>query len=174
MEELARVALRHVGARIEDVEAVSCTAYENEHLPAERRDERWVSECPIEFLGRQYSALVVNHHLAHAAIVHAFPGARDVVIDVCDGGGDFGDTHFVYRLQGGHVERLPNQPIHAAFSSRFYDVVSRYLYGRIMCEGKLMALASLGAPRPDMLAFLRENLALFHAVPAEGALAELA
>ncbi|HEY3500111.1 MAG TPA: carbamoyltransferase C-terminal domain-containing protein [Polyangiaceae bacterium] len=174
MEELARVALRHVGARIEDVEAVSCTAYENEHLPAPRRDERWVSECPIEFLGRKYSAVVVNHHLAHAAIVHAFPSARDVVIDVCDGGGDFGDTHFVYRLQGGHVERLPNQPIHAAFSSRFYDVVSRYLYGRIMCEGKLMALASLGAPRPEMLAFLRENLALFHAVPAERALAELA
>src|SRR5689334_7303378 len=61
MTELARVALKYVGARIEDVEAVACTAYENEHLPVDRRDERWVSECPVDLLGRKYSALVVNH-----------------------------------------------------------------------------------------------------------------
>jgi carbamoyltransferase len=174
MEALVAEALRHVGASIADVAAVSCTAYENEHLPEERRDERWVSECPVTLLGRRYQALVVNHHLAHAAIVHAFPEAADVVIDVCDGGGDFGDTHFVYRCRGGKVERLPNQPIHDTFSSRFYDVVSRYLYGRIMCEGKLMALASLGTPRPEMLAFLRAELGAFHAGPPEQSLALLA
>jgi carbamoyltransferase len=174
MEQLAAEALRHAGVRIEDVAAVACTAYENEHLPPERRDEPWVSECKVELLGKRFDALVVNHHLSHAAMVHAFPQARDAVIDVCDGGGDFGDTHFVYRLRGGHIERLPNQPIHASFSSRFYDIVSRYLYGRIMSEGKLMALASLGAPRPEMLAFLREALARLHSAPPAESLAELA
>ncbi|HEX6766303.1 MAG TPA: carbamoyltransferase C-terminal domain-containing protein, partial [Polyangiaceae bacterium] len=173
MEALIGAALDHAGIGIADVEGVSVTAYENEHLPKERRDERWVSTCPVRVRGRAYDALVVNHHLSHAAIVHAFPDARDVAIDVCDGGGDFGDTHFVYRLQGGHIERLPNAPIHDAFSSRFYDIVSRYLYGRIMCEGKLMGLASLGTPRGEMVGFIRENLALFHAETPEVSLAEL-
>jgi carbamoyltransferase len=173
MEQLIGVALEHVGASIADVEGVSVTAYQNEHLPEARRDERWVSECPVRVLGRPYDALVVNHHLSHAAMVHAFPDAKDAVIDVCDGGGDFGDTHFVYRLRGGHIELLPNAPIHDAFSSRFYDITSRYLYGRIMCEGKLMALASLGKPQGDMLAFLRSELAAFHADPPDTSVGKL-
>lgn len=174
MEELIGVALAHAGVGIEDVEGVSATAYMNEHLPEPRRDERWVSTCPLTVLGRRYEALVVNHHLAHAAMVHAFPDAKDVAIDVCDGGGDFGDTHFTYRFRNGRTEALTNAPIHDAFSSRFYDVASRYLYGRIMCEGKLMALASLGTPRSDMLAFLRSRLSSFHDQPPEVSLAELA
>src|SRR5262245_31019931 len=173
MEELVSVALRHAGVGIGDVEGVSVTAYQNEHLPEPRRDERWVSECPVRVLGRSYDALVVNHHLSHAAMVHAFSDANDVVIDVCDGGGDFGDTHFVYRFRDGRTELLPNAPIHDAFSSRFYDVVSRYLYGRIMCEGKLMALASLGKPREDMVDFIRSNLGGFHSDPPETSLAAL-
>jgi predicted NodU family carbamoyl transferase len=96
-----------------------------------------------------------------------------MVIDVCDGGGDFGDTHFIYRRTGGKIVKLPNRPVHDAFSSRFYDVISRYLYGRIMCEGKLMALASLGKPRPDMTSFIREHLAMFHGSPPEKSHAEL-
>ncbi|HVR18662.1 MAG TPA: carbamoyltransferase C-terminal domain-containing protein [Polyangiaceae bacterium] len=174
MEELIGVALAHAGIGIADVEGVSVTAYQNEHLPESRRDERWVSRCPVRVLGRSYDALVVNHHLSHAAMVHAFSDATNVVIDVCDGGGDFGDTHFIYRLVNGHIEALPNAPIHDAFSSRFYDIVSRHLYGRIMSEGKLMALASLGKPRDDMLAFVRENLRTFHAEPPETSLAALA
>jgi carbamoyltransferase len=173
MERLIGVALDHVGAGIADVEGVSLTAYQNEHLPEARRDERWVSECPVRVQGRSYDALVVNHHLSHAAMVHAFSDASDAVIDVCDGGGDFGDTHFVYRFRGGHIEPLPNAPIHDAFSSRFYDIVSRYLYGRIMCEGKLMALASLGKPQGDMVAFIRSELGTFHAETPETSLARL-
>jgi carbamoyltransferase len=174
MERLIAVALEHAGIGIADVEGVSVTAYQNEHLPEPRRDERWVSECPVRVLGRPYDALVVNHHLSHAAMVHAFSDATDVAIDVCDGGGDFGDTHFTYRLKSGHIELLRNAPIHDAFSSRFYDIVSRYLYGRIMCEGKLMALASLGKPRGDMVAFVREHLTTFHSAPPETSLAVLA
>jgi carbamoyltransferase len=174
METLIGVALAHAGVGIESVEGVSVTAYQNEHLPETRRDERWVSRCPVRVLEKPFDALVVNHHLAHAAMVHAFPDAADVAIDVCDGGGDFGDTHFTYRYRNGRTERLENAPIHDAFSSRFYDVVSRYLYGRIMCEGKLMALASLGRPRDDMVAFVRERLATFHTEPPETSLALLA
>lgn len=173
MEQLIGVALDHAGASIGDVESVSVTAYQNEHLPEARRDERFVSECPVRVLGRSYDALVVNHHLAHAAMIHAYPDASNAVIDVCDGGGDFGDTHFVYRFRGGHIEPLPNAPIHDAFSSRFYDIVSRYLYGRIMCEGKLMALASLGKPRDDMVAFVRAELGAFHRDPPDTSLEKL-
>jgi carbamoyltransferase len=173
MEELIGVALRFTGVEIDDVEAVACTAYENEHLPAELRDTRWLAEGSVEIAGKRFDALILNHHLAHAAMVHAFP-ADDVVIDVCDGGGDFGDTHFTYRLRRGKLEQLENKPIHDAFSSRFYDVVSRYLYGRIMCEGKLMALASLGQPRPEIMAFLRDHLAMFHEQAPEQSREELA
>jgi carbamoyltransferase len=173
MEELIAVALRYVGAKIEQVESVATTAYQNEHLPDSRRDERWVSECQVRVLGRSYEALVVNHHLSHAAMVHAFPDAEDVVIDVCDGGGDFGSTHFTYRFREGRLEALPNAPVHDRFSSRFYDVVSRHVYGRIMCEGKLMALASLGKPRDDMTVFIQSQLPLFGHTSPESALAEL-
>jgi carbamoyltransferase len=96
-----------------------------------------------------------------------------VVIDVCDGGGDFGHTHFTYRCRNHRIERLANRPIHDAFSSRFYDVVSRYLYGRIMCEGKLMALASLGEPRPQMMTFIRDHLPMFHTLAHDEAFAAL-
>ena len=168
MEELIAAALAHAGVDIASVERVACTAYQNQHLPARLRDVKWLAEHEVRIQGRSFNALVLNHHLAHAAMVHAFPDARDTVIDVCDGGGDFGATHAIYRCQDGRIAQLPNRPIHDAFSSRFYDVISRYLYGRIMCEGKLMALASLGEPRPAMTDFIREHLSRFHhAPPAE-------
>jgi carbamoyltransferase len=173
MERLIAVALAHCGIGIDDIEAVGCTAYLNEHLPEERRDVRWVSTESVEILGRTFEAIAINHHLAHAAIVHAFE-ADDFVIDVCDGGGDFGDAHFIYRSKNHRIEPLENRPIHDAFSSRFYDVISRYLYGGMRCEGKLMALASLGAPRPEMLEFLRQRLSLFHRAPTAESLAALA
>lgn len=166
METLIDVALRHCGIRIADVEGVACTAYLNEHLPESKRDVEWLAEAEVEIAGKKFDVPVLNHHLAHAAMVHAFPGNHpggdDVVIDVCDGGGDFGHTHFTYRTKNHRIERVANRPIHDAFSSRFYDVVSRYLYGRIMCEGKLMALASLGEPRPEMMTFIRDHLPMFH------------
>jgi carbamoyltransferase len=173
MDQLIDVALRHCGITIQDVDGVACTAYLNEHLPEHERDVEWLAEGHVEIQGRKYDVPVLNHHLAHAAMVHAFPrqhpGGDDVVIDVCDGGGDFGHTHFTYRCHAGRIERLQNRPIHDAFSSRFYDVVSRYLYGRIMSEGKLMALASLGEPRQDMMAFIRDHLPMFHSLKHEGA-----
>jgi carbamoyltransferase len=166
MDVLIGVALDHCGIAIQDVEGVACTAYLNDHLPEDERDVEWLAESQVEIQGRKYEVPVLNHHLAHAAMVHAFPrrhpGGDDVVIDVCDGGGDFGHTHFTYRSRQGRIERLQNRPIHEAFSSRFYDVVSRYLYGRIMCEGKLMALASLGEPRQEMMTFIRDHLPMFH------------
>lgn len=176
METLIGVALRHCGISIGDVDGVACTAYLNEHLPEHERDVEWLAESQIEIQGRKFDVPVLNHHLAHAAMVHAFPshsGDDDVVIDVCDGGGDFGHTHFTYRYHDRHIEQLPNRPIHDAFSSRFYDVVSRYLYGTMMCEGKLMALASLGKPRPEMIAFIRDRLPMFHKLGRDDAFAAL-
>jgi carbamoyltransferase len=173
MELLVAAALEHCGIRIGDVESVACTAYKNEHLPEALRNVKWLAEQTIDLGGRKFDALVLNHHLAHAAIVHAFAPEGDVAIDVCDGGGDFGDTHTIYRFSGRKVVQLPNRPVHDSFSSRFYDVVSRYLYGRIMCEGKLMALASLGTPRPRMTSFIREHLPMFHEAPADESSAEL-
>jgi carbamoyltransferase len=173
MERLVAVALEYCGIGMNDIEAVACTAYMNEHLPESLRSVKWLAEHPIELGGRRFDVLILNHHLAHAAMVHAFPGTDDVVIDVCDGGGDFGDTHGIYRCQDGTITQLPNRPVHDAFSSRFYDVVSRYIYGRIMCEGKLMALASLGWPEPRMTSFIREHLAMFHNEAPEKSCAEL-
>jgi carbamoyltransferase len=173
MEILVSAALAYVGIGIDDIDGVACTAYKNEHLPPPLRDVQWLAEHRVELAGRSFDALILNHHLAHAAMVHAFPEADDVVIDVCDGGGDFGDTHFVYRSTHHRIEALPSRPIHQAFSSRFYDVTSRYLYGRIMCEGKLMALASLGRPRPDMMSFVREHLEQFDSAPPDQTMLEL-
>ncbi len=173
MERLVAVALDYCRIDINSIEAVACTAYKNEHLPERLRDVKWLAEHTVEVGGRSFSTLVVNHHLAHAAMVHAFAGVDDAVIDVCDGGGDFGDTHFIYRCRDHQITQLPNRPVHDAFSSRFYDVVSRYLYGRIMCEGKLMALASLGTARPEMTGYVREHLSMFHEAPAEESRAEL-
>jgi carbamoyltransferase len=177
MDQLISVALAHCGITIEDVEGVACTAYLNDHLPESERDVEWLSLGHVEIQGKKFEAPVLNHHLAHAAMVHAFPrqhpGGNDVVIDVCDGGGDFGHTHFTYRCRDGRIERLQNRPIHDAFSSRFYDVVSRYLYGKIMSEGKLMALASLGEPRREMMTFIRDHLPMFHNLRHEDAFAAL-
>jgi carbamoyltransferase len=177
METLIGVALEHCGIGISDIEGVACTAYLNEHLPEDERDVEWIAESTVEIQGRKFEVPVLNHHLAHAAMVHAFPSHHpdgdDVVIDVCDGGGDFGHTHFTYRCHNHRIERLANRPIHDAFSSRFYDVVSRYLYGKIMCEGKLMALASLGEPRKEMMGFIRDQLPMFHTLRHEGAFAAL-
>lgn len=177
METLIAVALEHCGISIEDVEGAACTAYLNEHLPEAERDVEWLAQGQVEIQGRKFEVPVLNHHLAHAAMVHAFPshhsGGDDVVIDVCDGGGDFGHTHFTYRRHGHRIERLQNRPIHDAFSSRFYDVVSRYLYGKIMCEGKLMALASLGEPRQEMMSFMRDRLPMFHDLRHEEAFGAL-
>jgi carbamoyltransferase len=173
MERLIGVALAHCGIGIDDIEAVACTAYKNEHLPEPLRNVKFLAEQTIDVGGRSFDTLVLNHHLAHAAIVQAYAPEGDVVIDVCDGGGDFGDTHTIYRCSGGKVVQLPNRPVHDSFSSRFYDVVSRYLYGRIMCEGKLMALASLGTPRPRMMSFIREHLPMFHEAPPDASSAEL-
>src|SRR5690349_23833755 len=72
MEQLIAAALAYAGVRIENVEAVACTAYKNEHLAEAERDVRFVSRANVVVLGRRYEALVLNHHLAHAAIVHAF------------------------------------------------------------------------------------------------------
>jgi carbamoyltransferase len=174
MEELVAVALRHVGIGIADIEGVACTSYLNDHLPEEHRACDFRESHSVSLGGRTFDAIVLNHHLAHAAIVYGFVGVQDVAIDVVDGGGDRGDTHCIYRYHRGRIEQLKNAPIHDRFSSRFYDVVSRALYGRIMCEGKLMALAALGQPRPEMLAFLRDHLADLHHVPAERGLTLLA
>jgi carbamoyltransferase len=177
MDQLIGVALAHCGITIQDVEGVACTAYLNDHLRESERDVEWIIDGHVEIQGKKFEAPVLNHHLAHAAMVHAFPrqhpGGNDVVIDVCDGGGDFGHTHFTYRCREGRIERLQNRPIHDAFSSRFYDVVSRYLYGKIMCEGKLMALASLGEPRREMMTFIRDHLPMFHNLRHDEAFAAL-
>lgn len=167
MERLIAVALQHCGIGIDKIEGVACTSYRNDHLPEDSRDFEWLATRRIHVGGRSFESLVLNHHLAHAAIVYGFPGAQDVVIDVCDGGGDFGASHFTYRLRDHRIERLTNRPIHDAFSARFYDVMSRYLYGRRLCEGKMMALASLGEPRADMMGFIREHLAMFHDAPPD-------
>ena len=174
MEQLIAVALAHCGIGIHQVEGVACTSYRNEHLAEDSRDFKWLAERRVEVAGRSFEALVLNHHLAHAAIVYAYPGARDVVIDVCDGGGDFGDSHFIYRCRNRRIEQLPNRPVHDAFSSRFYDVMSRYLYKRRLCEGKMMALASLGQPRADMMGFIRDHLAMFHNAPPDQTCAKIA
>lgn len=173
MEELIGEALRHCGISIADIDGVACTAYLNDHLPEPMRNCRWRDNHPVTLAGKRFDALVVNHHLAHAAIVYGFPGIEDVAIDVVDGGGDFGDTHFIYRYRQGRIEALPNAPIHDRFSSRFYDIVSRFLYGKIMCEGKLMALGALGEPRPAMMRFLDQHLEDLHSKPPQEGLALL-
>ncbi len=174
MEELTFVALAHAGLSIRDIEGIACTSYLNEHLPEAQRVSDFRDVRPISLCGRHYDAVVLNHHLAHAAIVYGFPDATDVAIDVVDGGGDRGDTHCIYRYREGRIEQLPNLPIHERFSSRFFDVVSRYLYRQMMSEGKLMALGALGEARPDMMRFLRDHLDDLHCVPADRGLELLA
>ncbi|WP_428267412.1 carbamoyltransferase C-terminal domain-containing protein [Haliangium sp.] len=174
MEQLVAEALRHCGISIEDIDGVACTAYLNDHLPEHKQNCHWRDEHPVTLAGKTFDALVLNHHLAHAAIVYGFPGVEDVAIDVVDGGGDFGDTHRIYRYQAGRITQLDNAPIHDRFSSRFYDLVSRHLYGQIMCEGKLMALAAMGEPREVMMRFLDEHLEAFHDMTPDDGLALLA
>ncbi|MGQ4807272.1 Decarbamoylnovobiocin carbamoyltransferase [Candidatus Entotheonellaceae bacterium PAL068K] len=170
MEELIAEALRYCGISIAHIDGVACTAYKNAHLPVDDRDCDWSTERRVEILGRSFETQVINHHLAHAAMVYAFPGGEEVAIDVCDGGGDFGDTHRIYLYQNGKLTQLPNRPIHDLFSSRFYDVASRHIYKRMMCEGKLMALASIGEPQPDMMDFIRDHLTDFNDWPTTDSL----
>lgn len=174
MEVLVAQALSYCRISIDDIEGVVCTSYLNDHLPEAQRNCRWRDTAPIELAGKKFEAVVLNHHLAHAAMVYGFKEAKDVAIDVVDGGGDFGDTHFTYRCRNGKLEALQNAAIHNRFSSRFYDVVSRYLYGQIMCEGKLMALAVLGEPQPTIVQWLSERLEDFHRLPTQTSLNALA
>jgi carbamoyltransferase len=170
MEALIAEALRYCGISIADIAGVACTAYMNQHLDEADRGCDWTTERQVEILGRSFCSQVINHHLSHAAMVYAFPGVEAVAIDACDGGGDFGDTHRIYLYKDRQITQLPNRPIHDVFSSRFYDIVSRHLYKQIMCEGKLMALASVGEPQPEMMAFIRDHLTVFDEVPADRSL----
>lgn len=108
----------------------------------------------IEFLGKKRKSLIVNHHLAHAS-AYFFSPFNDAVVISCDGGGDRGERFAVYR---GKDLELKKEAIGFKdyITAKPYDLISTYLYGLPMCEGKLMALAAYGEPKDKYLSILQE------------------
>jgi carbamoyltransferase len=156
MAQLIDMALRAVSASPDEVAHWATTALRNPWVP----DFRWADgqdlvDTTLDILGRRRPCLVVGHHRAHAATFY-LSGLHDALVNTCDGGGDDGQLSAWYMGRGLSLERIDDVGAAVPVSGLLYRFVSDFLFGRIHCEGKLMALAAFGQPRPELVTGLTE------------------
>ena len=160
MEYLIQYGLSYLKKSVNDVTYWAMTTLQNPLLQEKDifnietglpKDPYWKE---VDILGEKRNMLIVNHHLAHAA-TYLMSDFKDAVIVTCDGGGDYNsarntsDCTAVYKGHGNDIGRI-NTDISSMINAKFYGACSYYLYNEIHSEGKMMALASYGAPREKM------------------------
>ena len=144
MAGLIEAVLKEVAATPDDVAHWAATALNNPWIDgaclAEGAD---TAETVTRILGKQRACLVVGHHRCHAVTFY-FSGLDRALIGICDGGGDGGQLSSWYSGNGLTLERIDTGADPVPVSGLLYRYVSDFLFGRIHCEGKLMALAAYG------------------------------
>lgn len=166
MEILIKTGLKYLGKKPEDVTRWAMTTLNNPLLT--RPDiidekttfpkEPYLKEITI--LGIRTKALVINHHLSHAA-TYLFSKFNQAIITTCDGGGDhdpkigIGECFALYKGNGNKIVRHYNVDSAELITGKTYATCSVFIYSAKPCEGKLMALASFGKVRNEYLEKLK-------------------
>jgi carbamoyltransferase len=159
IEYLINYGLAYLQRNIEEVEHWAMTTLYNPFLDLieilDVRNNRPLDPYwkKIFFLGKDRKVLIVNHHLAHAAIF-LLSSFKSAIIITCDGGGDFNtnlktsECYAIFRGYGINIERC-SLNLKTIISGKTYALCSSFIYGIKHQEGKLMALAAFGRVRND-------------------------
>ncbi|MCC7004954.1 hypothetical protein IT397_03500 [Candidatus Nomurabacteria bacterium] len=166
MEFLINTGLKYLGKKLEDIAGWAMTTLNNPFLT--RNDivdekttfpkEPYAKEITI--LGISTKALVVNHHLSHAA-TYLFSEFNQAIITTCDGGGDhdpkigIGECFAVYRGDGNDITRYYDIDSSELITGKTYATCAVFIYNAKPCEGKLMALAAFGKVKEEYLEKLK-------------------
>lgn len=168
MEYLITYGLGLLGKKIDDVSFWTMTTLNNPYLTKfdvidfEKKKIKEPYWKKIGLLGEERKVLIVNHHLAHAAIYLSTPYRKALIIS-CDGGGDFnesigvGECLAIYIGEGNKIVRKDIPPENV-ITGKTYGACSNFLYGSKYSEGKMMALAGYGKVRKEYYTFLERNL----------------
>lgn len=171
MDYLINYGLSYLQIQPEDVEYWAMTTLQNPYLTTDDifeptfitpKEPYWKE---IELLGRHRNALIVNHHLSHAA-TYLLSGFADAVIATCDGGGDYnellnyGECVAGFYGDGISIKRISNIDQGIAVTAKFYGACSFFIYKQIQQEGKMMALASYGISSQEVYDKLKFKLPL--------------
>lgn len=167
MEYLIKYGLNILNKKIEDVSYWSMTTLNNPYLTRfdivdfEKKKIREPYWKKIELFGSEKKVLIVNHHLAHAAI-YLSTQFKSAIIISCDGGGDFnestksGECLVVYTAKGDVITRQ-DLPYSDFITGKIYGAAATFLYNSKYSEGKMMALAGFGQSRPEYYDFFAKN-----------------
>ena len=165
IEQLTRYGLSCLGKTIDDVSHWALETLGNPFLSDSQKEPREPCWADVGFFGSRKKALIVNHHLSHAASF-LFSPKDEALILTCDGGGDFGERVTAYEGRGASLKKL-NLPSRDYITAKIYDLCSSHLYLKEKptpdpwlraprAEGKMMALAAFGKPREDFISSLEE------------------
>jgi len=97
----------------------------------------------MQLLGRRLPALLVPHHLGHAAYAFHLSGFEDADIIAVDAGGNF--TASVIGHGTGTQVRIDHDLAPGAIGP-LWSMASRDIFGDILAAGKVMGLAPYGQP----------------------------
>ncbi len=175
MEYLILYGLSYLGKNIDDITHWAMATHQNPLLQEEDvfdlhtgllKDPYWKK---VEILGKERGVFLINHHLSHAA-TYLMSNFHDAIIVTCDGGGDYSNTYkkseyvAIYRGNGNNITRI-NLDLSNAITAKFYGACSFYLYKEIYCEGKMMALATYGTPKTEIIDKLENVLSKLGTLP---------
>jgi predicted NodU family carbamoyl transferase len=161
MGGLIKGLLKDVAATPDDVDHWAATALNNPWIDkACLADGVDTTQIVTSILGKRRACLVVGHHRCHAATFY-FSGLDHALIGTCDGGGDDGQLSSWYAGNGLSLNRIDEEADPVPVSGLLYRYVSDFLFGRIHCEGKLMALAAYGTADQQLVTDLTELSSLF-------------
>lgn len=161
MESLIRYGLSYLKKSVDNITYWAMTTLQNPLLQIDDIFD-WTTNLPkdpywkeVDILGEKRNVLIVNHHLAHAAM-YLMSDFKDAVIITCDGGGDYygsynkGECIAAYRGKENGIQRIDTD-LSNMVNAKFYGACSWFLYNKIHSEGKLMALAAYGTPKKEII-----------------------
>jgi carbamoyltransferase len=148
MQTLIRTALVSVDLTPDDISLWVLGTLNNPWLDDKRHFTELYRFERVSLFGKSRSALIVNHHVAHAA-AYFFSDYSQARISTCDGGGDNDQRVGLFQGFGNTIHPIKANPDDFITSS-FYGQCTRFLYKGLWNEGKMMALAGFGTASPTM------------------------
>lgn len=151
MEDVVVPLCREAGVELDDIDLVATSIPVWTHVPATGtfegpayRDEMGWTEGRVRLAGRVLPAVLVAHHLGHAAYAFYTSPFPDADVLTLDAGGNFTCGMFC-RARAERIElvaHLDEQSLGIAWCA-----LALRLFGNIFAAGKVMGLAPYGAPR---------------------------
>jgi carbamoyltransferase len=167
VDDLARLILTDHGLAIADVDLVASSwpVWPESGVTGELLDGQIYSSVfetsthTMRLLGRRLQALLVPHHLGHAAYAFHLSGFDEADIIAVDAGGNF-TASVVGHGRGGQV-RI-DQDLAPGNIGSLWSMASREIFGDLLAAGKVMGLAPYGEPK------LLEGLLAQYQIDVEG------